>query len=100
MEPFTVRIRRQALADVGAVRKWYRRIDTSLEDRFVIELNETLDRIHRMPFAYQVIYGSTRRVSLRKFPYNVYYLVQDPKIIVLAVIPQKRDPALAMHASE
>ena len=100
MESFTVRLRRRALADVGAIRRWYRGIDPSLEDRFVIELNETLDRMRQIPLAYQVIYRNTRRISLRKFPYNVYYLVQDPKVVVLAVLHQKRDPALAMRAFE
>jgi len=100
MSSFTVRLRRKALADVGRIRNWYRKIDPVLEDRFVRSLNEGLDRIEAHPFGYQVIYRNTRRVLLNKFPYSVYYLIQDARVIVLAVIHHKRNPELARGVAE
>ncbi|MGO9776122.1 MAG: type II toxin-antitoxin system RelE/ParE family toxin [Terracidiphilus sp.] len=100
MNSFTVRLRRKALADVGRIRNWYQKIDPVLEDRFVRSLNEGLDRIEAHPFGYQVVYRNTRRISLDKFPYSVYYLVQDERVIVLAVIHHKHNPELARCVAE
>lgn len=100
MSSFSVRLRRKALTDVSRIRTWHRKIDPLLEDRFVRSLNEGLDRIEAHPFAYQVLYRNTRRVQLDKFPYGVYYLIQEASVIVLAVIHHKRNPELAQGISE
>lgn len=100
MDSYEVRLRRQALADISEIRRWYQRIDPVLEDRFVAALNEGLDRLLVFPFAYQAIYRNTRRVSLKRFPYGVFYVVQDRRIIVVAVIHHRRDPAVAESVAE
>ena len=79
MGNFTVRLRRKALADVSGIRAWYRKIDGALEDRFLLSLNEGIDRIEARPLAYQVLYRNTRRILLEKFPYGIFYVVLDSK---------------------
>jgi len=100
MSGFTVRLRKKALADISRIRSWYGKIDPAQEDRFVRSLNAGLDRIVAHPFAYQVVYRNTRRVLLDKFPYSVYYLIQDANVLVLAVIHHKRNPELARGRAE
>jgi toxin ParE1/3/4 len=53
-------------------------------------LDATLQSIKRNPNSYQKIYQETSRVLLRKFPYALFYLVEDKKVIVIAVLHQKR----------
>jgi plasmid stabilization system protein ParE len=93
-------MRNKALDDVSRIRTWYRKIDPVLEDRFVRALNVGLDRIEAHPFGYQVVYRNSRRGLLDKFPYSIYYLIQDAIIIVLAVIHHKRNPVLARGSAE
>lgn len=100
MEGFEVRFRRKALTDVSRIRRWYGKIDPVLEERFVRSLNEGLDRMEAHPCAYQVVYRNTRRIILGKFPYSVYYLIQDSRIFVLAVIHHKRNPEFAQGIAE
>jgi len=100
MDSFPIRLRKKALADVSRIRTWYRKIDPVLEDRFVRALNDGLDRIEAHPFGYQVVYRNTRRVILDKFPYSIYFLIQDTSVIVLAVIHHKRNPELARGIAE
>jgi plasmid stabilization system protein ParE len=100
MGSFSLRLRKKALADVSRIRTWYKQIDPILEDRFVRALNDGLDRIEAHPFVYQVVYRNTRRVILDKFPYSVFYLIQDVNIIVIAVIHHKRNPELAQGVAE
>jgi plasmid stabilization system protein ParE len=100
MGKFPVRLRKKALADVSRIRTWCRKIDPVLEDRFVRALNDGLDRIEAHPFSYQVVYRNTQRVILDKFPYSIYFLIQDASVIVLAVIHHKRNPELARGIAE
>jgi plasmid stabilization system protein ParE len=100
MGDFRVRLRRKALDDVGQIRSWYRNIDPSVEERFLQALNEGLNRIETRPFAYRILYRKTRRILLGKFPYSVYYVIQDANVVVLAVIHHKRNPELARGISE
>ena len=100
MESFPVRLRKKALADVSRIRTWYGKIDPVLEDRFVRALNDGLDRIEAHPFGYQIVYRNTRRVILDKFPYSIYFLIQDARVIVLAVIHHKQNPELARGIAE
>jgi plasmid stabilization system protein ParE len=100
MGSFPVRLRNKALSDVSRIRIWYEKIDPVLEDRFVRSLNDGLGRIEAHPFGYQVVYRNTWRVILDKFPYSVYYLIQDASVIVLAVIHHKRNPELARVIAE
>jgi plasmid stabilization system protein ParE len=105
MGSFTVRLRKKALADVSRIRTWYREIDPTLDDRFVHSLNQGLDRIQDHPFGYQIVYRNSRRILLDRFPYSVFYLIQDASaqganVIVLAIIHHKRNPDLAQGIAE
>jgi plasmid stabilization system protein ParE len=100
MDRFLVQLRIKALDDVSRIRTWYRKIDPLLEDGFVRALNAGLDRIEAHPFGYQVVYRNSRRLILDKFPYSIYYLIQDAIIIVIAVIHHKRNPELARVIAE
>jgi len=100
MDRFSVQLCIKALDDVSRIRTWYRKIDPLLEDGFVHALNVGLDRIEAHPFGYQVVYRNSRRVILDKFPYGIYYLIQDATVIVLAVIHHKRNPELVRGIAE
>jgi toxin ParE1/3/4 len=42
---------------------------------------------------YPAVHGDVRRALLRRFPYSVFFLVEDDLAIVLAVHHRRRDPA-------
>ena len=100
MGSFSVRLRTRALRDVRQIRNWYRKIDPTVEERFVLSLNEGLDKIEQRPFSYQIIHRNTRRVILVKFPYSIFYVIQDSRVIVIAIIHHKKNPELAKGIAE
>lgn len=100
MASFTVRLRRLALGDIRRIRFWYRNIDPSVELRFVESLNEAIERIQSFPLAYQIVDRNMRRVSLKKFPYSVFYVARQSHAIVVSVMHHKRDPGIALSRSE
>lgn len=100
MSPLAILVRRKALRDIAEIRRWYRQIDLSLEERFRSDLEEALSRMEAHPLAYQVLHRNTRRMSLKSFPYNLYYCVQGTKLRVVAVVHNKRSPGIARARAE
>jgi hypothetical protein len=38
--------------------------------------------------------GDVRRAVLQRFPYSIYFIVEDYRIVVLAIFPARRDPRI------
>jgi toxin ParE1/3/4 len=51
-----------------------------------------MDLIRESPQRFPAVLRSIRRVALKRFPYGVYFEVQDDRIVVLAVYHFKRSP--------
>ena len=68
----------------------YQDLNEGLGFEFIRSMDATLQFIKRNPFSYQKIYGEIRRVLLRKFPYALFYLVEENQIVILACLHQKR----------
>lgn len=61
---------------------------------FVRAVDARLHFIRRNPWVCAPIHKDVRRVLLRRFPYGLYYLVEDEWVVVLACFHAKRNPAL------
>ena len=83
-------VRSEAQIDVQEAFNYYEGKSQGLGFEFMRSLDATLHSIKRNPQSFQIIYKETRRVLLRKFPYSLFYLIEDTKIIVVAVLHQKR----------
>ena len=80
-------------ADVEAAFDWYAVEEAGLGFEFLKELRATYQRILDEPFAYQELRSGIRRALTRRFPYAVYFSVEDDIIVVVAVLHTARDPA-------
>ena len=83
----------QADIDIEATFRWYENEQTGLGLEFLDELRAAYDRIVDGPFKYLQLRSNMRRALLKRFPYAVYFVVEDEIIVVLAVLHTSRDPA-------
>lgn len=83
-------VRREAKLEVQEAFQFYQEKSLGLGFEFMRSLDAALQTIKRNPHAGQKIYKDARRVLLRKFPYAVFYLVEENKIVVIACFHQKR----------
>ena len=83
----------RAVFDAREARRYYRRIDPDLSDRFVAELAATITRIAADPALGSPHRHGTRMWRLHRFPYHVVYLEVGPDVLVLAVAHDRRRPA-------
>lgn len=81
-----------AEAEISEAFRWYEDKDEGLGSEFMRSLDATLSAIQRSPTGFAVIHKQVRRVMLRRFPYGVFYLYENEKIIVIACFHVSRDP--------
>ncbi len=79
--------------DVAAAFEWYEKERAGLGREFLDELRAAYDRIADGPLKYQHLRSGIRRALVRRFPYGVYFAVEDDVIVVLCVLHASRDPA-------
>lgn len=84
-------LRRQAKHNLRISAKWYERQLAGLGREFVAEVEAVLDRLSENPLLYQPIYRDVRRALTRRFPYGIFYRVDQDDIVVFAIVPLHRD---------
>lgn len=87
-----VYIRPEAEIDIEEAAVWYEKQRPGLGDEFLDELRITCKTISETPAVYPVVHRSTRRALIRRFPFGVYFRIEDEQIIVFAVIHGSRHP--------
>lgn len=91
MKP-VVRIRPEAEADLDEVCRWYNQQREGLGADFLLCFEEALEKIRRNPEIYPTVYKRLRRGLIRRFPYGVFYLVEEEEITIVGVFHGRRDP--------
>jgi plasmid stabilization system protein ParE len=87
-----VYVRPEARDDIEQASTWYERQRPGLGDNFLEQVLDALDRIAENPETYPVVHRQTRRAVLRRFPFGVFYRVEDDAIVVIAIMHGSRDP--------
>ena len=83
----------EARADLAEAATWYRQRSAQAAERFLLAVSASFSRVATNPTAHPVLDQptGTRRALLRKFPYRVLYLVDGERVVVFAVMHQRRD---------
>ena len=85
--------RPRAKLDLDDAYAWYEAQHPGLGDSFLAEVETALEGIREHPESFAQIERNARRALLRRFPYGVYFVVEDAKVVVFAVYHFKRDPS-------
>jgi plasmid stabilization system protein ParE len=85
-------IRPDAEADLTEAFEWYEARVPGLGLEFIRTVDSLFNSITRNPQAYPVVYKSIRRALTRKFPYEVFFMVDADSVVILAVFHAKRNP--------
>lgn len=93
IEEYAIVFFEDASKDVIAVKKWYNKKLPGLGERFEKYLDKTIEKLITHPFAFSVSFNKIRKVQLDKFPYLVFYEVENNVVSVYGVIHAKRKPS-------
>jgi len=89
---YEIIVRPEAAREVQEAFDWYEEKSEGLGLEFLRAADACMAGIRRSPIASPVMYQEVRRALLRKFPYAIFYIVKEERIIVLACFHAKRAP--------
>ena len=85
-------IRPEATEEAAEAVGWYEKRERGLGRGFLRAFRAATDGLRRNPFLYQIVVAGIRRISLRRFPYSVFYEILDGDVVVIACFHESRDP--------
>ena len=91
---YSLIIRPQAEIDISDAYDWYNSRLSNLGSEFIDSLDDTFNSMLNGPESYAIVYKNIRRALVHRFPYAVYYIQEESRLIVLAVFHFRRDPKL------
>jgi plasmid stabilization system protein ParE len=87
-----VRLREEAERDLGAAAAWYEQQRVGLGHDFLDEVLSAFELVAEQPLKYPVVHRDTRRALMARFPFGIYFRVEQSQIVVVAVIHGSRHP--------
>ena len=80
--------------DLQKAYSWYEEKLVGLGDDFLQRFYSSTELIAENPLQFPKIYKNYHRFLMHKFPYALYYIIEDDLIIVMGVFHHSRDPKI------
>jgi plasmid stabilization system protein ParE len=87
-----IAFRAAARADVEAAVLGYEDRQAGLAQRFLAEVDRCLALAAEHPLRFAIKHHEIRCAPVRRFPYLIYFVAEQKRIVVLAVFHVRRDP--------
>ncbi|SFP73938.1 type II toxin-antitoxin system RelE/ParE family toxin [Hydrogenimonas thermophila] len=81
-----------AYLEIENGKEYYNLQEEKLGDKFKKEIQTSIDNIITFPKLYPEVENNIRRCLLHKFPYSIFYTIDNDTIIILSVAHQRRKP--------
>jgi plasmid stabilization system protein ParE len=85
---------RAASAEFIEASVWCENKKAGLGREFISEIEHRVLLASEYPCQFALIHRDIRRIVTNRFPYNVYFRVEDHRIVILAVFHSRRNPAI------
>ncbi len=82
----------EAEPELKAAVAHYMDIRPELSHRFAAAVEETVDALAETPLRFATVDKGRRRAGVRRFPYGLFFLQEEAKILVIACFHGKRHP--------
>ena len=89
---YSIKFRPEVEDDAISAYHWYEDKSTGLGEEFLRMFYANAFELVRNPLIYRKTYKNFRRRLLRRFPYAIYFVIENHKIIVFGVFHTARDP--------
>ena len=85
--------------DINEAMDFYSSISESLGEGFWTELEKVFSELKKAPEAHHFDPSGLRRINLKRFPYNVLYLIKEDRIRIQVVRHNSRRPSFGVRRS-
>ena len=88
-----IRLRDEATDDLAEASSWYEQQIPGLGDEFLTSVLAFLETIPDNPSRYPIVHKDVRRALMPRFPFGIFYGVEDKFILIYAVMHGSRNPS-------
>lgn len=88
---FEFNFRQTVFGELAQIHYWYESQRSGLGDDFFIGVDNSFEIIELTPYIYPIIHSNIRRAPIKRFPYKIYYKVEDFSISELSIFHNSRD---------
>lgn len=92
-----VSLRVSAMTDLRDARDWYERNRPGLGDEFHLCVADALTQLEESPESFPIYYRGFRRLLMERFPYKVFYRIEDDSVIVFRILHAARDASRQLN---
>jgi plasmid stabilization system protein ParE len=85
-------VRPEAEAEMTDAFDWYEERVPGLGSDFLLCVDAAFSAILRSPQQFPPVHKTVRRALIRRFPYEVFFVEDDKRVVVLSVFHAKRNP--------
>ncbi len=82
----------EANEDLLEARAWYDNVRPHLGERFALAVDDTVDAIAEHALQFPVLHLERRRAGVWRFPYGLFFEIQEKRIVVIACFHGRRNP--------
>ena len=84
----------QALGDLESISAYYRVISPTVANAVIAEIERRIGLLSRLPFiAPETIEPGIHELIVIRYPYKVYYRVDDDRVVIMHIRDARRRPA-------
>ena len=85
-------VRPEAEAEMADAFDWHEDRVPGLGSEFLLCVDAVFNAILRSPHQYPRVHKTVRRALTRRFPFEVFFVEDDERVVVLSVFHAKRNP--------
>ena len=91
---FSIELSDDAEIDLKSSFEYYFYEDPQVADSFFKQINISFEKIKQDPKMFTIVYGSIRKYVLLKFPFVIYYRIDDVIVQIIAIFHTSRNPQI------
>jgi plasmid stabilization system protein ParE len=91
---YEIIIRPEAEDDLAETYSWLEERKAGLGFDFLLCFEASLESIQKSPILYPEAYKGIRRRLVRRFPYGVFYVLSQRRIVIMGVLHVRRNPEI------
>ncbi len=89
---YKIHIRPEAEMDLEEAATWYEMRRKGLGDEFLDQALQAFKTMSENPYMYAIVHRFTRRALMFRFPFAIYYRIEEKTLVVVAVMHGSRHP--------
>lgn len=87
-----LKLESEAVEDLAQSYEYYENQKEGLGEEFAKEVKNKITKIVRKPDSYSAFYKETRKAPIKKFPFNLLYIIGGTNISIIGIWHKSRDP--------